>query len=207
MDDVIFSRVLLNSDYETFINLTKTCKKIRKVAKIIWKDWLTKNLIKEECNIYYKTKRKPIGFCKYTFFYAKGKKIRHGEFEYKLDDDVTGIRINCVSFNIPCLAGLNIKKAILNYSFDKLNGKCLFYKDHRLKIRTYKNNILHGPALSMSMIEEENIIQQVIYYNKSKKCCLWDSQGRGRSPCEKHKEEINKILTEYQKNDLKIKIY
>jgi hypothetical protein len=61
-------------------------------------------------------------------------------------------------------------------------------------MRTYKNNILHGPSFSITDNEGKKILHQIIYYNKNKKCCLWDSQGRGRSPCEKHKEEVEKMI-------------
>jgi hypothetical protein len=180
MDDVVFSRILLCSDYETFITLGKTCKKLNRIAKIMWKNWLSKNLKKDKYNIFFKSRKEPLGFCEYSYFYKKYKKIRHGKFEYKLEKFSLGTSLHCTTFSIPYLAGI-VDKAILNYSHGKLNGRNYYFKKNFLfKICTYKNGYLHGP---MYLIRKGKC-KQIRIYENGKKCCSLKN-----SFCYKHQEE------------------
>jgi hypothetical protein len=45
-DDVLFCNLFLHCNFETYLNLSKTCKKANRVGKIVREEWLLKNLIK-----------------------------------------------------------------------------------------------------------------------------------------------------------------
>lgn len=40
MDKVVYYNILMKCKYREFMNLSKTCKKVYRVARIIWKEWL-----------------------------------------------------------------------------------------------------------------------------------------------------------------------
>jgi hypothetical protein len=117
-DDVIFSNLFLHCNFETYLNLSKTCKKAKRVGKIVREQWIERNA--KQILIYDYAGIRKKGFRTVTYYNGKGgKRILHGLtiFSYKND--------------------------ILIYKYGKLSGEC-FINNRK---ENYKNGYLQGSVI------------------------------------------------------------
>ena len=146
MDDVIFSRILLACNYDTFMNVSKICKKANKVAKIVWKQWISMHLKIRE-------KMLKLGFGAPTEIYEyyngkNGKHVLHGIYKFPNNNDSDNV--------------------ILKYKHNKLHGECLYQRGFRMIRADYVKGSLNGSYILSNLSGQ---IKSARFYNKGRKCC------------------------------------
>ncbi len=167
MDDVVFSRILLASNYDTFMNVAISCKKAYKVSKIVWNGW-----IKIHLRIREKSLR--IGFGAdskiYEYYNGKnGKHMLHGIYKFPNNN--------------------NSDNVILKYKHNKLHGECLYQRKFRMIKANYSRGALDGPYILSNL---GGNVKSVRFYNNGRKCC--SIRNDYDHFCPKHYNEGMKLM-------------
>lgn len=172
MDKVIYSRILLQCDYDTFCALSKTCKMIYNTAKIMWKYWIQKNLKHGSTMVRQGMSRYPGDPVEYTYYLKPGGRVKHGT--YKRSDNRGRIT------------------EIKNYSHGKLHGLVVTKEYYGIVIKpmikkkivsNYRRGALHG----IRMIYNAGKLRSVSYFENGRKCC--SIRNDHKHFCHLHREE------------------